>query len=172
VKSGRIVAFILAGAGLLVLVVGGLWLGGGLAEGNLRLTGALLGVGLMVVLIIPLIGAAIYLFVRSGREVAEDEERADLRKILDMVKSRGQLPISDLVLELGESRNQVQDKIHSLVGMGVFSGYINWEEGTLYSEEAAGLRDLERCKYCGGEVKFAGKGVMTCPYCGTEYFLN
>lgn len=171
-KSGRIVAFILVGAGLLVFVVGGLWLGGGLAEGNLRITGALLGAGLMVILIIPLIGAAIYLFVQSGHEAAEDAERADLRKILDMVKSRGQLPISDIVLELGETKDQVQDKIHALVGMGVFSGFINWEEGTLYSEDAAGLREIDRCKYCGGEVRLAGKGVMTCPYCGTEYFLN
>jgi hypothetical protein len=82
------------------------------------------------------------------------------------------LQVSELVIELGSSQQDVQDMIHALVGMGVFSGFINWEEGTLYSEDASGLRDLERCKYCGGELDLAGKGVVTCPYCGTEYFLN
>ena len=105
-------------------------------------------------------------------QAQEIEDRQEMRKILDMVKSRGQLPVSELVIELGASRDEVHEMIHALVGMGVFSGYINWEEGTLYSEDAAGLRDLERCKYCGGELELAGKGVVTCPYCGTEYYLS
>jgi tRNA(Ile2) C34 agmatinyltransferase TiaS len=65
----------------------------------------------------------------------------------------------------------VQNQVHALVGMGVFSGYVNWDDGVLYSAEAANLRDLERCKYCGGELKLVGKGVISCPFCGTEYFL-
>lgn len=160
------------GAAALVVLVGALWLGGGVVEGRMRVSGALLGAALLLVVIVPLLAGGIFMLVRSGREAVEEAERAELRKILDMVKSRGQLPISDLVLELGASRDEVQDMIHSLVGMGVFSGFINWEEGVLYSEAASGLRGLERCKHCGGQVKLAGKGVMTCPYCGTEYFLN
>jgi hypothetical protein len=172
VKSGRTVAFILVGACLLVILVGGAWLAGGLSEGRLRLTGALLGAALMLVILVPLGGGAVYLFAQSGREAAEDVERAELRKILDIVKSRGQVAISDLVLEIGSTQREVQDQIHALVGMGVFSGYINWEEGTLFSQDASGLRDLEKCNYCGGELRLAGKGVVTCPYCGTEYFLS
>jgi hypothetical protein len=167
-----LVGLLLIGGSILVLIVGGARLVGGISEGTMRTTGALLGGALLVIILLPMFGGGLFLLVRSGREAVEEAERDELRKILDMVKSRGQLPISDLAIELGANQREVQDKIHALVGMGIFSGYINWEEGVLYSQDAAGLRDLERCKYCGGELKLAGKGVVTCPYCGTEYFLS
>lgn len=171
-RSGRIVALLLLAGGIVILLVGGLWLAGSMSEGGLRITGALLGVGLLAVVVLPLLGGGIYLWIQGGREAEEVEDRQEMRKILDMVKSRGQLPVSELVIELGASRDEVQNMIHALVGMGVFSGYINWDEGTLYSEDAAGLRDLERCKYCGGQLELVGKGVIVCPYCGAEYYLN
>lgn len=171
-NSGRLVGILMIAAGVVLALVGVAWLGSNLAGGGLQITGAVLGGALLAIVILPLLGIGVYLIVRGGQEAKEDAERAALRKILDLVKSRGQIPISELVIELGTAQRQVQDQIHALVGMGLFSGYINWEEGVLYSSEAANLRDLERCKHCGGEVKFAGKGVLTCPYCGTEYFLS
>ena len=89
-----------------------------------------------------------------------------------MVKARGQVNISDIIVELQSSLPEVQDMIYKLVGMGVFSGYINWDEGTLYSEQASALRDLQECRNCGGQLSLAGKGVVKCPFCGTEYFLT
>lgn len=165
---------LLLAAAAALLLLGGLWLVAGVTapEGRLRLTGALLGGVLLAILVLPMGGAGVFLLIRSGQEVKDAQEREQMRKILDMVKSRGQLPISDLVVELGSSRQEVQDQIYELVGMGVFSGFINWEEGILYSEDAAELRELDRCKNCGGELKLVGKGVITCPYCGTEYFLS
>jgi hypothetical protein len=121
--------------------------------------------------ILLLLGAGVFLLARSGREAIEDAEREVLRRILDLVQSKGEVPISDLVIEFKSSVGQVQNQVHALVGMGVFSGYVNWDEGVLYSAEAANLRDLERCKHCGGELKLVGKGVISCPFCGTEYFL-
>lgn len=171
-KSGRVVAFLLLGAAALLVVLGVAWLGGGVAEGRLRLTGALLGGVLLAALALPLLGGGVFLLLRSRQEMAKDAEQDQLRKILDIVQSRGKVPVSDLAIEIGINRVEVQEKIHALVGMGVFSGFINWEEGILYSEDAAGLRELERCKFCGGELTLAGKGVVTCPYCGAEYFLN
>lgn len=52
-----------------------------------------------------------------------------------------------------------------------FSGYINWDEGILYSAEAAALREAGRCPNCGGALALAGRGVIRCPHCGTEIFL-
>lgn len=94
------------------------------------------------------------------------------RRLLDIVKSRGQVSVNDLALEMRISVDNVKDMVHQLVGLQVFSGYINWQEGTLYSAEAAGLRNLDKCKNCGGEITLAGKGVVACKYCGTEYFLS
>ncbi len=171
-KTGRVAGILIILVGAAVGLIGTAWLAAGIAGGTLQTTGALLGGVILAVVVLPVAGLGVFLLVRSGQEAVEQAERETLRKILDIVKSRGQLQVSELVLELGSSREEVQDQIHALVGMGLFSGYINWEEGTLYSAEAAKLRDLERCNHCGGEVSLAGKGVVSCPYCGTEYFLN
>jgi len=171
-RSGRLMGILLIGGGLALALIGVLWLIASVSGGRMQVTGAVLGGGFLAIVILPLIGAGVFLLVRSGREAAEDAQRMELRRILDTVKSRGQMPISDLVLELGSSRDQVQKEIHSLVGMGLFSGFINWDEGVLYSQDASALRELDKCKNCGGPLKLVGKGVLTCPYCGTEYFLN
>lgn len=170
--SGRVsgLLFVLGGAAL--GLIGGAWLISQVGEGRMQSGGALVGAFALAVVALPLVGLGVMLMLRGRQEEASDEERAELRKILDLVKSRGQVQVSEVVIELGSSTREVQDQIHSLVGMGLFSGYINWEEGTLFSEEAANLRDLQRCKYCGGEVNFAGKGVLACRHCGTEYFLS
>jgi hypothetical protein len=89
-----------------------------------------------------------------------------------MVKTRGQIAISDLVIELNSSREIVQQNLYQLVGMGLFSGYVNWDEGMLYSRQATELHQLNKCEHCGGELELAGKGVIRCPFCGTEYFLE
>ena len=171
-RTGRVAGILFIVGGLALGLIGVAWLVANVTGGQLQVTGAVLGGGILAVVVLPLLRVGIFLLVRSGREAVEDAERDALRKILDIVKSRGQLQISELVLELGSTRRQVQDQIHALVGMGLYSGYINWEDGTLYSAEAAKLRDLDRCNHCGGDVSFAGKGVLSCPYCGTEYFLN
>ena len=159
-------------AGAALGLIGVLWLGAGIAAGRMQITGAIFGFGLLAVVVLPLLGAGVFLLVRSGQEAKAGVETAQMRKILDVVKSRGEVPLSDLTLELNSNRDQVKNWIYTLVGMGIFSGYVNWDEGVLYSTDASQLRGLERCRHCGGEVKLAGKGVVTCPYCGTEYFLN
>jgi DNA-directed RNA polymerase subunit RPC12/RpoP len=145
------------------------------AQGGLGGGGAILGAVVVFALAIPAIAVGGFLLVRGSREAAEakQQEAAGVkqRQLLDMVKTRGQVPISDLAFELKASRDDVQGWIHDLVGMGIFSGYVNWDEGILYSIEASQLRDMTRCKHCGGEVQLAGKGVVRCGYCGTEYFL-
>ena len=72
------------------------------------------------------------------------EQRRLQRKLLDTVKTQGEIPIPDLAIELGVSRNQTREMLYQLVGLELFSGYVNWDEGVLYSQEASQLRDLER----------------------------
>jgi len=165
------IILVVAAAGICLLTA--VFLGTGLAAGNLTTSGAVLGVSIVaVVLVLPLGGFGIFTIVRGRQEQATQAESADLRKILDMVSARGQVQISDVVIELGSDTQKVRDMVYHLVGMGVFSGYINWDEGTLYSAEAAGLRNLTNCRNCGGQIQLAGKGVAQCPHCGTEYFLS
>ena len=164
---GRLSGILFILGGVALGSIGAFWLFTQVEQG-----GAIVGLFGLAVLVIFLVGIGIFLLMRSSQEIEDAEERGELRKILDVVLSRGEVQINELVLELGTSRNEVQGQIHSLVGMGLFSGYINWDEGTLYSFEAASIADLQRCKHCGGEVHFAGKGVLRCQHCGTEYFIS
>lgn len=171
--TGRVVGVILLIAGILIGLVGSL-----VAYTSTRTVedqaaaagGAMLGIAIAIIIALPLIGAGIYLFIRGAAEAREMAELSRQRKILDMVKTRGQVNISDLVFELRSSSAQVRDDIYKLVGMGLFTGYVNWDDGVLYSVEASKLTG-NKCPRCGGAQAFAGKGVIKCQYCGAEVFL-
>ena len=97
---------------------------------------------------------------------------AQQRQLLNIVQSRGQVPIRDLALEMQLPSEQIRDMVHHLVGLGIFSGYVNWDKGVLYSQQAKELRELQQCPNCGGEISLRGKGVATCKFCATEFFLS
>ena len=123
-------------------------------------------------LVLPQLGFGAF-FLWKGGEEAEDSDRAKKqRDLLNIVKTQGQVDIGDLVIEMGSSTEEVKGLLQDLVGMGLFSGYVNWDEGMLYSQQATKLRELHNCANCDGELELAGKGVIRCPYCGTEYFLD
>ncbi len=164
----------------IVLIVGGIVVGIVLAlvmfvfstEVTTR-SGAVLGFAIgTIVLVLPMIGVGVFMLWRGGQEAEAAAEANKQRQLLNMVKTRGQIGISDLVIELKSSRDEVNHMLHELVGMGLFSGYVNWDEGMLYSRQASELRKLSNCANCNGELELAGKGVIRCPYCGTEYYLD
>lgn len=136
-------------------------------------SGAVLGFAIgALVLALPMIGVGAFLWWRGGREAAAAVEADKQRELLNIVKTRGQIAVSDLVIELKSSRDEVNQMLGELVGMGLFSGYVNWDEGMLYSRQASELRQLSNCQQCNGELELAGKGIIRCPYCGTEYYLD
>jgi hypothetical protein len=168
-SSGKTIGIVLIVAGVVLLLGAGAWLS---SEGANTTGGRVIGAILAFVIIAPMIGAGIFLFFKGSQEEKAMAEVARQRKLLNIVKTQGQVTISDLVLELDATLDQVQNWIYDLVGKGLYSGYVNWEEGALIGQGASQLRDETRCKHCGGELSLAGKGVVRCPYCGTEYFLN
>ena len=78
----------------------------------------------------------------------------------------------DVALELGRTREQIESDLYDLVGLGLFTGYVDWRKGVLHSVEAAQLEARTTCPNCGGELVLAGKGLIKCPYCGAEIFLG
>jgi hypothetical protein len=167
-SSGRIIGAVLVGGGLLLCLAAAVYL----VSLETTTDGRLLGAVLALIIIGPIIGVGVFLLIQGGREEAAMAEVAQQRKLLNIVKTQGQVTIGDAVLELGSTYDQAKEWIYDLVGKGLFSGYVNWEEGILYSQQASQLRGETRCKHCGGEVNLAGKGVSRCPFCGTEYFLS
>ena len=173
-SSGKLIGLILIAGGVIVLVGAVAW---GLANMGgespaLETSGFVLLLVLAAVVAFPLVGGGIFMLRQGAKEEVEAEEAARQRKILDMVKTQGEVSVDDIVIELQATTEAVQDMIRRLVGMGVLSGYVNWETGRLDSADAAALRDLKQCKNCGGDIKLSGKGVVSCPWCGTEYFLT
>jgi hypothetical protein len=171
-SSGRLVGALLLGGALLACLVGSAVIVPRYFADELSLTAMFLGLALLAVVVLPWAGGGVYMLVRGGQEAKSDVVAQKQRRLLDMVTTRGELPISDAAVELQLPRDEIKNWIYRLVGLGVFTGYINWEDGVLYSAQASQLRNMTNCKKCGGEVKLAGKGVVKCPYCGTEYFLD
>jgi hypothetical protein len=170
---GKTLGWVLIAGGIVVAVVVVALMTVYRNEGSLTGGAAVLGMALgIIVLSLPQIGFGIFLLSKGQTEAVTAARAAKQRQLLGAVKTRGQAPVSDLAIELQTSRDELQAMIYELVNMGLFSGYINWEKGVLYSQEASKLRDLERCLNCNGQLTLAGKGVVTCPYCGTEYFLE
>ncbi len=172
-NSSRLVGILLLVAGIGVAVIAALWIASQVSAGTLSGGGAATTAGVAFVPVALLVGFGIYMIVQGGAQAKEAGEMQKQRQLLDILRSRGQVSVDDMALEMGVPVAQVKNMVHSLVGLQVFSGYINWNEGgILYSAEASSLRELTKCKNCGGEITLAGKGIVACRFCGTEYFLS
>lgn len=172
-ESGRVIGGVLIVIGLIVAVAIALWLQSGMSEGTLRGSGAIFGAMFaFLVIVAPLVGGGIY-FLTQGRaeEMATAKARGQ-RRLLDMVTTRGKISILDIAAELGLNRAQIESDLYDLVGMGLFTGYVDWNKGTLLSIEASRLQGEQHCPNCGGALELAGKGLIKCPYCGAEIFLG
>ena len=143
------------------------WLGAGLASGS-RGTGVALG---FVLFSLPFLAVGIYLLLSSRGEVKAESKSDKERAILNAVMTRGKVGIPDLAIEGNLTRDQVRDYIYDLIGKDLFRGYVNWDKGELVSAEAAQIKD-GTCPNCGGHLELAGKGLVRCPFCGTETYLS
>jgi len=143
------------------------WLGAGLATGS-RATGIALG---FVLFSLPFLAVGIYLLLSARGEIKEESKADKERNILNAVMTRGRVTVADLAIEGNLNRDQVKSYVYDLIGKDLFRGYVNWDRGELVSAEAAQIKD-GTCPNCGGHVELAGKGLVRCPYCGTETYLS
>ncbi len=151
-NSSRLIGIILTIVGLGVALIAGIWLATQVSSSSITGGGAALGAGLAFIPVALLVGFGIYLFVQGGSEAQEESVMQKQRMLLDILKSRGQVSVNDMALEMHVSVDNVKEMVYQLVGLQVFSGYINWDDGILYSSEASQLRKLDKCKNCGGEI--------------------
>jgi len=143
------------------------WLGTALASGS-RATGISLA---FVLISLPFLAVGIYFLMSSRGEVKAESKADKERAILNSVMTRGKVTIPDLAIEGNLSRDQVKDYIYDLIGKDLFRGYVNWDRGEIVSAEAAQIKDGS-CPNCGGKLELAGKGLVRCPFCGTETYLS
>lgn len=111
------------------------------------------------------------IYDRQGMIFAPGHVQRKRSQLVAVVHAQGQVHIEDLAHDMDTPVSILQEWIYYLVERGRFTGHINWQEGLLYSAEAQQLREGNKCPQCKGEMSLAGKGVVQCPYCGTEVFL-
>lgn len=172
-NSGKVLGIILMAAGVALLLVVTLWVGAGMASNRYEdLAAPMLGIGGALIFgTLPLVGLGAFLYLRGRHEEVGMAEVQRQRTLLNMVQTRGQVDIPTAVLELKISRDTMRQYVYDLVGKGLFTGYVNWDKGVLYSRQVQDMPS-DRCPNCGGKLELAGKGVVHCPYCGTEIFLR
>ena len=167
-NSSKLSSFILIGLGAAIAVIAALWT---LSLQGVDSAARVLGIGIGMLLGLPMVGIGLYLFNKGRSETAEDATIAKQRKLLNLVLTKGQVQLREASLELNATRDEVRELVKDLVGKQLFSGYVDWDAGTLFSVDAAKLKD-GKCPRCGGALELAGKGLVKCPYCGAEVFLS
>ncbi len=171
-SSSQVVGLGLIAAGVVIAALTTAWLLAGRADDDLEASGALLGgIFAFVFLVAPLAGAGTFFYVRGRSESRAMMRVSRQRRLLGAVEAAGEISIADLALETGATRDQVRADLFDLVSKGLFSGYVDWNGGRLFARQASELRQLEQCQRCGSPLSLAGKGLIRCPFCGTEYFL-
>ncbi len=171
---GRIVGIILVVAGVAICGIVSLFLGLGIAgAGPARLSAAGGVLGITIFGVVPLLifaGVGTFLFIRGGQEGAEMADVQKKERLLGMIQAQGKVSIANAAIELKMTSDQVKNSIYDLVNQGLFSGYINWQEGMFYSRDLSQVKTT-KCPNCGGEREIVGKGIVKCPYCGVEIFI-
>jgi ribosomal protein S27AE len=139
--------------------------------GELTAGGFWVGVFLMALVVSPLLGVGVYTWRQGVIETKEVERMERQRRLLGAIQAHGKIALAELAIQSGMPVEQVRDWIYDLERLGLFTGYIDWQEGVLYSAEASVLREKKACPRCGGSLDLLGKGIVKCNYCGTEIFL-
>lgn len=171
IGQGKTIGIILIAVGLVIVIGAALCLLPSLLEGELRASGFALGLVLAFLFVtVPMVAVGIFMFVRGQSEAKQLAVAAKEKKLLNMVQAQGRVKVADVAIELDEPMSTVKQFIYDLVGKGLFTGYINWDEGVLYARQASEMRST-RCPNCGGQRELVGKGVVKCPYCSSELFL-
>ncbi|MBV7333863.1 zinc ribbon domain-containing protein [Chloroflexi bacterium TSY] len=172
IGGGKIVGWALMIGSVVLLLAFLAWASTALFTEETTSGGAVLGILLALIVLAPVFGIGVYVMRRGTDEERQFAVVQQEKKLLNMVLTQGQVSIGELIAELEEPRENIEEMIRDLVGKRLFSGAINWDKGILYSVESQNLVNDRHCPNCGGELEFAGKGLIACPYCGSEVFLT
>ncbi len=168
INASKTTGYILTGFGVLLLLGIGAWaMSYAFESGSTRIFVMLFA----LLLAGPLIALGLYTLNKGQGEAAEEKVIAKQRKLLNLVQTQGSVSLSVAAVELDVTREEIKQLVYDLVGKQLFSGYIDWDKQELHSVELSKVKS-GACPKCGGKLEVAGKGLVKCPYCGSEVFSN
>jgi hypothetical protein len=160
----------LIGLGFGLALIAGLFLASRAAEAE---TGALVGTALVAFIPVALlIGAGIVLYMRQSPAEEPVVSTVHLqRELLDVLRERRSMTVDALAETLDTEPEQVNEMVHQLAALQIFSGYLDRRNETLSIVEPDDLRQQHTCLVCETPIDLNGQGTVICRVCGTEYFL-
>jgi DNA-directed RNA polymerase subunit RPC12/RpoP len=167
-SQGKTIGLILCGIGAVIFLFAFLWS----VTTSMILSAKVLAIFFGAVVAAPLLAFGVYTYRKGQVESGEELQIGKERKLLNMVMTQGKVNIADATLELRTSRDETKQLIYDLIGKQLFTGYVDWKDGMLFSADASQIKAGGKCPKCGGQLELAGKGLIKCPYCGSEVFLN
>jgi hypothetical protein len=165
--------------GIASIIVGCVWLAimlafvaSGLSSGQLEGAGpAILGAGFFGLIPALLFWTVGVVFWRQHNIEAGKRREVHLQEeILQRVMTRGRCKFEELARELRVAPGAIEEALYDVVGMRLFTGYVNWPGREIIAMEAEQISG-DKCPNCGGAIELAGKSMARCSYCGTQVFL-
>lgn len=170
-NKGKTFGWIAIFLAVAALILAGGFMAAGLASHKLTIGGAVLGFILFGALPALALGAfGIFMLVKGKAEAKEKAHAEQMQKLLGLIQSHGQVSLSQVMIEMKMTRQQITEMIYQMVSLGLFTGYIDWDSMTFYAAEASKVVS-NVCPNCGGIREFVGKGIVKCPYCGATIFI-
>lgn len=128
------------GIGFVIAIFVGLWLAIQVSTGEQF--GNLLGVALVgFVPSAVFAGYGMYQYIQSDEEpdVIPEVDVRHQRELVDLVHERGAITVAQASQLLEISEIDVKESVRQLLELGIFTGDIDWETDTLYSQKVKKL---------------------------------
>ncbi len=92
-------------------------------------------------------------------------------QLASVVQAQGQVTMAELSRELRTPESLIRQWLYQLVRRGRFSGYVDWQSDTVFSQERPQLLQRHTCPNCTAHLELVGQGIIGCTYCGAEIFI-
>lgn len=138
--SDRVINIGMIGLGFAIAVLVGLWIAIQVTSGESF--GDVLGnaiTGFIPSALLVGIGAYRYVQDREPPDEIPDVDVYHQRALVDLIHQRGVITVAEAANALEISENDVRDAVRQLLELQIFTGYIDWNTDTLYSQRTKQL---------------------------------
>lgn len=128
------------GTGFAIAVIVGLWLALQVASGQDLLDQlGIAAVGFVPSTLLVSVGAYFYIQADTEPDDIPDVDVWHQRELIDLLHQHRSISIQDAAVQLGISESDVKESVRQLLELGIFTGDIDWESDTLYSQRTQKL---------------------------------